>query len=1086
MSENQGKIIIYSPELAEKASEMFNAFNELWPGGFGGAVPYTADRVHDWLDKSSALADLIAVDGEDELCGYCGLYPHWRDKEAAYISILGVTPKAKGNKFGKRLLLKALEVAEQKGISRVDLHTWSGNMDAVPLYKKIGLFWVPETTVYMQDYIPGLMQSSIAKEWFAKHSDWYKNFKRELTQAPDKEEIDNMEVYQYHFEADNDLLRAEVDRYGWGFCGFDRVLDGKRLIVNTRIASHNIYIGIINTFTINLYSDYENEIEVPLEVIGFDGLKWIEKFPKTIKLKKGETFQLSRDFIINKETKLFKDNERSCDGIRTTIKLGKQNINLITSGKLQSPLKLRSITRNRFKTILVGEETVFPLDMLNTTKTTIKGYIKITSEDLPNFIQKVPFELAEKEISGFNVTVKIPENIKSNRFIFNAIPFLKLNNHEVEMPVYQIPMFVKTKDLVELVELKDSKTLLVITDKLTVHVNLEGGNLRISKLYEDNNVSLNHQSGPPFGISLDNTVLCDYDFTHVRKDYILKISFKSNQVPGLLVEKFVKVAPGLSELEYWVQYTNMDNKGFIHTSAKTIVPAGGINLNPNSAKSRSYSPIKGKIIESRCTTNFMSFPILPADPILWDETWNANTGLLYGDFSAWMWKPENIKTIKLNSGKLNQLESLTVEIQPNHSQKMVHLWYNFGFNTIQEIRQRWSQLVGNQEFKPMEEISGPEITRDLEINIRDERILYAGESTKKKFVVSFTSAYPLQGTLSLNLPKNWQGYFITEKGKESTIPMPDVKPFADVVLEIELTLPDKIQSQTENIQIHFSGEFEFNYDNFVIVTQKGKVDVQSEMIDNENAFSVSNGKIAFKVAAKKGGNLIRLEDENGQTFLIDNFPEIKPKFFLEYYMGGCQPGIFHVNADEPFTELEIVTSEKITEGDWVGVKSSWIIQKGQDYFYGQKAEIKYLTIPNSDIIRINLALENQTPRTISWMGLLLLDIGLQGIKEGNIVEIIDDTETWFHNPIKNQPFINQSSFKNPFARISKGKQSLALVIPKGTTGSVAIADLGVMLIGLMIGLQYAKPYSKSEVSYTLMINQPSEKMSELVKALKDK
>ncbi|NHJ04874.1 MAG: GNAT family N-acetyltransferase, partial [Candidatus Heimdallarchaeota archaeon] len=162
--DNSGRIVTYSPPLASKVAEMFNDFNELWPGGFSGGVPYTEERVHDWLDKTSAIADLIAVDQEDNLVGYCGLYPHWRDKAAAYISILGVTPKAKGKKFGKRLLLKALEIAGEKGISRVDLHTWGGNLDAVPLYKKIGLFWVPDTSVYMQDFIPGILKSNIAKD----------------------------------------------------------------------------------------------------------------------------------------------------------------------------------------------------------------------------------------------------------------------------------------------------------------------------------------------------------------------------------------------------------------------------------------------------------------------------------------------------------------------------------------------------------------------------------------------------------------------------------------------------------------------------------------------------------------------------------------------------------------------------------------------------------------------------------------------------------------------------------------------------------------------------------------------------------
>ncbi|NHK32272.1 MAG: GNAT family N-acetyltransferase, partial [Asgard group archaeon] len=248
MNNNLGRITTYEPSMAKKAAEMFNAFNELWPGGFGGGVPYTEERVHDWLDKTSAIADLIAINEEDELCGYCGLYPHWRDKNAAYISILGVTPNAKGKKFGKRLLLKSLELAKENGITRVDLHTWSGNMDAMPLYKKVGLFWVPETSVYMQDFIPGILKQEIAQDWFDKHPDWYGNFIRTLDQTPDKQVVDGMELYNYEFKVDEDLLIAEIDRFGWGFTGFNRILDGKRLSVKTKVTSHEIYTGIQNDF----------------------------------------------------------------------------------------------------------------------------------------------------------------------------------------------------------------------------------------------------------------------------------------------------------------------------------------------------------------------------------------------------------------------------------------------------------------------------------------------------------------------------------------------------------------------------------------------------------------------------------------------------------------------------------------------------------------------------------------------------------------------------------------------------------------------------------------------------------------------
>ncbi|MBU7048276.1 MAG: GNAT family N-acetyltransferase, partial [Theionarchaea archaeon] len=147
MTENDLKITEYNPSMAARAAELFSAFNEIWPGGFGGGIPYDEQRVRNWLDDTSAIADLVAIDPDGNIIGYCGLYPHYHDSNAAYISLLGVHPRVLGKKIGKMLLLKALEIAAEKGVQRVDLNTWSGNLKAVPLYKKVGLFWVPHTSV---------------------------------------------------------------------------------------------------------------------------------------------------------------------------------------------------------------------------------------------------------------------------------------------------------------------------------------------------------------------------------------------------------------------------------------------------------------------------------------------------------------------------------------------------------------------------------------------------------------------------------------------------------------------------------------------------------------------------------------------------------------------------------------------------------------------------------------------------------------------------------------------------------------------------------------------------------------------------
>ncbi|MFW9844218.1 MAG: hypothetical protein ACFFEV_06570 [Candidatus Thorarchaeota archaeon] len=87
----------YDESMAENVAQMWNTWDELWPGGFTQGVPYTAERVKKQFGKSDALAILIAIDqGTNKPLGSCTLFAHWRDKEAAYVGTLGVSPEALG------------------------------------------------------------------------------------------------------------------------------------------------------------------------------------------------------------------------------------------------------------------------------------------------------------------------------------------------------------------------------------------------------------------------------------------------------------------------------------------------------------------------------------------------------------------------------------------------------------------------------------------------------------------------------------------------------------------------------------------------------------------------------------------------------------------------------------------------------------------------------------------------------------------------------------------------------------------------------------------------------------------------------
>ncbi len=1085
MTDKMGLIKKYEPSMAKAAAEMFNSFKELWPGGFGGSVPYTEQRVQDWLDKTSAYADLIAVDEEGTLAGYCGLYPHWRDKKAAYISILGVTPKAQGKKFGKRLLLKALEIALENGLTRVDLNTWSGNLEAVPLYKKIGLFWVPETEVYMQDFIPGILQLPLAKDYFEKHPDWYSSFKRELTQAPDEHIVENMEIYSYVFENGEDRLEAEVDRYGWGFCSFKRMLDGKKISIETRMKSHKIFIGIPNAMTIRVQNENDQDAKVKLKIEAFKGLIWKEPFPKSFELKKGETLDITREFTVDNTTTVFKDNNRSCERIKSTISIEDQSIELITSGKIQSAIDLRSINENRFMFVPVGIESVISMDLINHTDLELKGEININIPGLENSNQLIDFVIQPNAISGIQVPITFPINMKIDKLTIEATSSFSFNNKMEKMPCFYHPIIVKKDNVIELLEFEDTKRLYLVTDKVTVRADLEGGNLRVYQQDNQGNVQLQHQAGPPFGLSLDRTLLHTYELKQSGNYTTLILSAKSLQVKGLHVKKYLKVSPSLDEVEYWVEYTNQLQNGSIHVCGRTSSISGGITLSPMAAKGKSFTPIKGKIIECDSIAEFITSPLITEDTKDWYETWTATEGLIYKDLSTWIWKPNNIEKVKVNKGSLSRLDSITKEVNSGEIFKPVHLWYCFGMVSLQEVRNRWNQLVGNTHFNYQEDFLGPKTIKLIEAEFVDGNIVRSGQTHLKTITLNFSSSYPLQGALTLKAPKGWQIKFVDEKEKKETIQLPKFVPFIPIPIQIEIIVPENCKASIEKLQLHLSSEFELDFNLPVLIASGGEVKITESAIGERKIYEVSNGSLSFVVPRDIGGNLLRLKDAKGKTFLIDNFPELQPRFFFTHNIGGMQPAVIHFTANNPFYRPEITTTEIEEDGLWKGIKSSWTITNDKKYLMGLGVETTYLTLPGSNIIRTIITLNNKTARKMPCGSGLMVDIGLDGSRDNNVIEATSGSGLWTRNPVKNQ-FVANSSFDEPYCRVTKGKQSLAIIIPDGYPGSAISVDLVMMLLNWIINYTYVEPNAKTTTEMAIMINQPREKMEEVRIALRKK
>jgi len=133
---------------AELLAAMWNASDAGWPWGWTRGVPETAERILDRTQKIDRIA-IYVVEIDGEIVGYGDLEQTRGRDDSAYLSTLNVRPDLHGKGLGKALVLKILERTIEKGFRQLTIGTWAGNRKSVPLYKKTGFFWVPDTSVWM-------------------------------------------------------------------------------------------------------------------------------------------------------------------------------------------------------------------------------------------------------------------------------------------------------------------------------------------------------------------------------------------------------------------------------------------------------------------------------------------------------------------------------------------------------------------------------------------------------------------------------------------------------------------------------------------------------------------------------------------------------------------------------------------------------------------------------------------------------------------------------------------------------------------------------------------------------------------------
>ena len=103
--------------------------------------PHLTQPVETIINPGGAI--LVALNDDDEVIGTCAIAPHGVNEFE--LVKMAVAPEARGQGIGRQLIEAVLDIARQRGATRVDLLSSTKLQPAIRLYERAGFRHAPMT-----------------------------------------------------------------------------------------------------------------------------------------------------------------------------------------------------------------------------------------------------------------------------------------------------------------------------------------------------------------------------------------------------------------------------------------------------------------------------------------------------------------------------------------------------------------------------------------------------------------------------------------------------------------------------------------------------------------------------------------------------------------------------------------------------------------------------------------------------------------------------------------------------------------------------------------------------------------------------
>ncbi len=910
------------PADVEKLVAMWQASDDQWPGTLSRGVPITPQWVTDMYTELKKLNVYVAETADrSRIVGYCSLCEREAEKNTAYLPTLNVQPDYQGLGLGRRLVQRCVNRCTEMGFHLLAIHTWPANLKSVPTYKKCGFFWVPDTGVYLLNFIPPIRQLPCAQDYFARH-DWYATFKRELTQAEDDERWEGMKVFTYRWEEDGEALTVWADREAQRLTAVETDTFFAAAIADDIEPAK----GMTTTMRWRVTNKQAHAVSVNLVASGNTHLK-IEKRAALV-LEPGATQEITAEVEIVADAPELQPG-KPIPNVRTLFIIEGEVLELGTGMRPQKAIEIGAAPAH--VTLFPGVAKTVHLQLHSRLKCDVDAAVRLTpAPGLSTDWAERAVTLPAQGHAGLPVTLRAEAG--------GVYPLLATAHFEggaaqpERLPIFSLPFGSILED-------SDDKETRLENEWVRLIIARKGGRMTFTATHSGARFASYYETiGPPFWPSELHEKLYDVALHQGEDGRITAVhSVASMDHPGIVVKRTVTMGGGpLIEINHTLGNSGATPHELQLSREMSFWQDGLITMT---------LPLQGGIVEGRFSEIAGRTGDIPEQPEAFAERWAAyktadgTMGVLWDELC-----------VKIQPMGYIEMLSPPLACAPQQWTPAGQTRLYFGPGDWRTVRAHARRLSGADTIpEPL-----PAAARKFQdARLEPAPLLALDDGVTANFTVDNLRGQQLEGQARLTLPAGLSADRTTFALDGVTLTQPLHAPVALTLPPVAAAYEGDVLLETRLFDQHIP---------VPIIRLGDRAEVA--VTERDGAFYVDNGRTRFGIAPKFGAALFQWE-ENGVNHARSPYPDPGMFSWMNPWYGGIMPCAMPTSEQGFPGKLHagILSGVIVDMPDdrgipWRGVRASSVLQTEE--LRGLVAEVDYLTVGHSNVLKVICRARNLT------------------------------------------------------------------------------------------------------------------------------